>query len=277
MQIGNKAIEQGGRPYIIAEIGQAHEGSLAWAELLIYEAHRAGVDAVKWQYHLAEFENPARKKYWSSVEFSHQDWRKIRAMCAMAKLDFIISCFSLEAVERARTLDPHAWKIPSAPFWLERLQRCAEDGKPMIISTGMSTREEIDRAAVNPIHPIALMQCTSAYPTRLDQVGLNCITELHQRYDLPVGLSDHSGTIWPSVAAMTLGAALVEVHLCLSRAQRIPDGCSSVEFQELRQICEARDALCLMRQPVDKEAMARDLAATRRKYAPYQPTRSEVA
>lgn len=269
MEINGRPIAQGYRPYIIAEIGQAHHGSVAQAHALIQIAKECGVDAVKFQHHIPQEERPDRREYWQEVGLTLQEWASIRRAAQDFRLGFIVSCFSLKSIELMRPLKPHAWKIPSAPFWLERLQLCAEDGTPLIISTGMSTMEEIARMAENPIHPIALMQCTSIYPTPLDKVGLSYVRILHERWKVPVGLSDHSGTIWPSVAAMAQGAPLIEVHLMheVDYPDRTPDAPASLLRSQLAQICEARDAINIMQHDHQhKDVIATELAETRKKY-----------
>lgn len=273
IRIGKSVITQGGRPYIIAEIGQAHEGSLSTALWLMEVAKRFGADAVKWQYHIADEESSSRYDYWKSIEFTFSQWCAIRAEATRLGIDFIITPFSLKAVELARQLLPHAWKIPSAPFWRERLDACAHDDWPIVISTGMSTVDEID--GYIPGTPdriqVALMQCTSIYPTPLDKVGLNQIDKMHLRYKVPVGLSDHSGTIYPAIAAMCIGAPLIEVHLTTSKAlgqdrPRHPDQASSLAAHDLSAICAMRDALGLMRTAIDKDQMAVELESQRVKY-----------
>lgn len=267
IRIAGRTLRQRGRPYIIAEIGQAHEGSFQKAWELMRVAKDAGVDAVKWQYHLADEERSDRYDYWKSIEFAPAVWSILREEHRAADLAFIVSCFSLKAVDLARELGPDAWKIPSAPPWPERLDACMNDGRPILISTGMNTWGEIDEMVKQAKgHHLALLQCTSKYPTPLAEVGLENITGLSAAYGFPAGLSDHSGTIWPSVAAMIQGAAVIEVHLCHSRIQDIPDAKSSLEPVELRQLCAAREAVMLLRVDVDKNDMASQLAATRAKY-----------
>lgn len=267
IRIGKTRIAQGGRPYIIAEIGQAHGGSLLVALHLMAAAKRVGADAVKFQYHLADEESSQRYDYWKSVEFTQSQWMAMRAEAARLEIDFIVTPFSLKAVDLAAQLLPHAWKIPSSPIWWKRLNACpkAIPDLPVIVSTGMSTCDEIDQVA-SLAHPLALMQCTSLYPTPLDKVGLNMIEVMHKRYKVPVGLSDHSGTVYPAVAAMCMGAPLIEVHIKSVENDTFPDMGSSLMIHDLSAICTMRDALELMRTKVDKDQMAAELKHQRVKY-----------
>ena len=143
----------------------------------------------------------------------------------------------------------------------------AETGAPILFSTGMSKRSEIADAVAmfrGLGLPFALMQCTSAYPTPLDAVGLNVIDELRREFACPVGLSDHSGSIFPGMAALARGANLLEVHVTFHRRMFGPDVPASVTFEELKLLCQMRDALETMdSHPVDKDAMAEKLLEMR--------------
>lgn len=275
-------VGRGLRPFVIAEVGQAHEGSLGLAHCYIDSAVKAGVDAVKFQTHIAKAESTldepfrvafsrqdkTRFDYWKRMEFSPEQWAGLSAHAREKNLVFLSSAFSFDAVNLLANLDMPAWKIGSGEFWSEELlQAMLDTGKPLIISTGMSAWSEIlaiseKLEAVS--YPYAFLQCTSRYPTQYEQVGLNVITEMQNRFDCPIGLSDHSGTIFPALAAMSRGASIVEVHLTLSREMFGPDVSSSLSIDELALLVEARDAFYLMdSHPVDKNAMAQELTSTR--------------
>ncbi|WP_199740787.1 N-acetylneuraminate synthase family protein [Legionella septentrionalis] len=133
-------------------------------------------------------------------------------------------------------------------------------GKPVFVSTGMSNYKEIEELVAYFRQKQAnfmLMQCTTAYPCPLEQVGLNVLEEFSKRFACPYGLSDHSGTIYPSLAAMMRGASAVELHVTFSRAMYGPDVAASVTFEELSRLVEAMRAIHVMQSnPVDKDAMA---------------------
>jgi N-acetylneuraminate synthase len=145
--------------------------------------------------------------------------------------------------------------------------RMAETGLPILLSTGMSPWEEID-ASVSYIRalglPLAVFQCTTSYPSPPEKVGLNNLAVMRQRYDCPVGLSDHSGTIYPSLAAATLGADLVEVHVALSREMFGPDVPASVTSQELRQLVDGvRFVDAMLTNPVEKDQIVAEFTPLR--------------
>jgi N-acetylneuraminate synthase len=147
------------------------------------------------------------------------------------------------------------------------LDRMAATGLPFIVSTGMSRLEEIDSAVARIRRhqlPLAVLQCTSAYPCPPEQVGINLIPFLRNRYGCPVGLSDHSGTVYPGLAAATLGAEVLEVHVTLSREGFGPDVTASVTTGELRQLVEGvRFIETMQAHPVDKDGLATTLAPVR--------------
>ena len=268
--------------FIVAEVAQSHDGSLGQAHAFIDAAAEAGADAIKFQTHIAAaestYDEPFRVRfsrqdetrfdYWKRMEFTPEQWAGLAAHARERGLVFLSSAFSLAAVEILEALDMPAWKIGSGEFrsWT-LVEAMIATGKPILLSTGMSRHAEIDEAvAVLARHgaPFALLQCTSAYPTPLERVGLNVMADLAARHGCPVGLSDHSGTPYPALAAMARGAALIELHVAFDRAMFGPDVPASVTFGELRGLAEARDAFSVMdANPVDKDAMAAELEALR--------------
>jgi N-acetylneuraminate synthase len=140
-------------------------------------------------------------------------------------------------------------------------------GLPILLSTGMASLTEIDKAVTlfrSKEIPFALLQCTSAYPSSLEEIGLNVIAELKAQYRCPVGLSDHSGSVFPGLVALARGADIVEVHVVFDRKMFGPDVSASLTFDELRMLCMMRDAVVRMdAHPVDKDAMAEQLRPTR--------------
>lgn len=270
------------RCLIIAEVAQAHDGSLGMAHAFVDTASRCGADAVKFQTHIAEAEStPAepwrtpfsrqdesRFDYWKRMEFTEEQWRGLKEHAAAEGLMFLSSPFSPEAVDLLARVGVSAWKIPSGEVATpDILERLAGTGLPVWISTGMSTLAEIDRA-VQTVRgaglEVSLFQCTSKYPTPPEMLGLNVIDELRQRYGCPVGLSDHSGTIYSGLAAATVGIDLLEVHLTLSRDMFGPDVPVSLTPDELTTLVEGVRFIERARNnPVDKDAMAGALAETR--------------
>jgi N,N'-diacetyllegionaminate synthase len=268
--------------FLIAEVAQAHDGSLGFAHAYIDAAANAGADAVKFQTHIAAAEStPAepwrvqfsrqdatRYDYWKRMEFTEEQWRGLKEHAEKRGMKFLSSPFSVEAAEMLTRVGVAAWKVASGEVNnVPMFERMAATGLPVLLSTGMSPLEEID-AAVERVQaaglPAAVLQCTSAYPCPPEKVGLNLIPFFRERYACAVGLSDHSGTIYPGLAGATLGIDVLEVHVVLSRESFSPDLAASITTAELRQLVEGIRFIETMRSnPVDKNAMAREMAPLR--------------
>ena len=281
-KLGQRSIVPGGPSVIIGEVAQAHDGSLGIAHAFIDAIADAGADAVKFQTHIAAAEStpdePWRVKfspqdatrydYWKRMEFTEEQWHGLAQHAREQGLLFLSSPFSVEAVDLLSRVGVAAWKVPSGEVGtLPMFERMAETGLPFLLSTGMSPLAEID-VAVEWIKakdlPLAVLQCTSAYPCPPEEVGLNVIPFFRERYGCPVGLSDHSGTIYPGLAAVTLGIEVLEVHVTLSREMFGPDVPASVTTAELRQLVEGIRFIERMRaNPVHKDAVAREMAPLR--------------
>ncbi|MCX2837463.1 N-acetylneuraminate synthase family protein [Salinimicrobium sp. MT39] len=257
--------------FIIAEIAQAHEGSLGIAHSYIDALAKTGVDAVKFQVHIAEAESsvhePFRVKfstqdkirfdYWKRMEFSLQQWQELKTHCEEAGVEFMASPFSNAAVDLLEELDLKRYKIGSGEvnnFLL--LQKIAATKKPMILSSGMSSFEELDKTAdfLKDLNvDFSILQCTTSYPTRTENYGLNVIQQLKERYGVTVGYSDHSARIETCIAATALGAEILEFHAVFNRQMFGPDASSSLEIDEIKQLVSAVKNISLAQQhPVDK-------------------------
>jgi len=242
--------------YIIAEIGQAHDGSLGIAHSFIDALAGTGIDAIKFQTHIAEAESspfePFRVKfsysdksrydYWKRMEFTIDEWREIKTHCETSGVDFISTPASLEAVNLLEELEVKKYKVGSGDVgnWL-LLEKIARTGKEIILSSGLSTYKEIENAIDkirNHGNKISLLQCTTKYPTEAKDIGLNNILEFKKRFDLPVGFSDHSGTIYPSFAAVSLGATILEFHVAFDKRMFGPDSSSSLIISEVETLVE---------------------------------------
>ena len=267
---------------LIAEVAQAHDGSLGTAHAYIDAAAGAGADAVKFQTHIAVAESTlnepfrvrfstqdeSRYAYWKRMGFDAAQWKGLADHARDRGLHFLSSAFSVEAVSLLADLGVPAWKVGSGELRSRDLLRAMLDaGGPILLSTGMSGWDDIDDAVQflrSRNAEIVVMQCTSRYPTPLSEVGLNVLDELARRYECPVGLSDHSGTPYPALAAMARGVSVVEVHVTFHRRAFGPDVPASVTFDELASLVRARDAFAeLAANPVDKDAMAASLADLR--------------
>jgi N,N'-diacetyllegionaminate synthase len=268
---------------LIAEVAQAHDGSLGLAHAFVDAAARAGADAVKFQTHIAAAESThdetfrvkfsqqdaTRYDYWKRMEFSPDQWAGIAGHAREKGLVFISSAFSVQAVELLHGLGMPVWKVASGELGSAAiLEAMLATRQPFLVSSGMSGWDEID-AVVARIRggncPFAVLQCTSRYPTALEQVGLNVIDEMRTRYGAPAGLSDHSGVPHPALAAIARGADVIEVHLTLDRGMFGPDVSSSLTVEEFRLVSDFRAALARMAaHPVDKDVVASELAPMRK-------------
>ena len=280
--IGEKKVGAGAPAIIVGEVAQAHDGSLGTAHAFIDAIAKAGADAVKFQTHIAQAESSTREPfrvkfsqqdktrydYWERMQFSEEQWHGLARHATEVGLIFLSSPFSEEAVDLLRRVGVPAWKIASGevsnPFLLNRL---LEDQLPVLLSTGMSGLAEID-SAVEKIKasgsPLLVLQCTSRYPSQPEDIGLNLLSLFRKRYRVPVGISDHSGKIFPGLAAAVLGAAMIEVHVTLSREMFGPDVPASLTTEELRQLVEGvRFIEQAIAHPVDKGKTAQEMEPMR--------------
>ena len=258
--------------FIIAEIAQAHEGSLGLAHSYIDALAKTGVDAVKFQVHIAEAESseyePFRVKfstqdetrydYWKRMEFTPGQWQELKFHCDEAGVEFMASPFSNAAVDLLEKLEVKRYKIGSGEVNnILMLEKIANTGKPIVLSSGMSSFEELDRT-VNFLKKkkveYSILQCTTAYPTQPQNYGLNVIGELKERYNVPVGFSDHSAKLETCIAATALGAEILEFHSVFSREMFGPDANSSLEMEEIKQLVVAvRTIQQAQQHPVNKQ------------------------
>jgi N-acetylneuraminate synthase len=294
--VSTPAALQAGRCLIIAEVGLAHDGSLGLAHAFVDEAARGGADAVKFQTHIAAAEStPAepfrvkfsrqdatRYQYWQRMEFSEAQWRGLAEHARDKDLLFLSSPFSVEAVDLLARVGMPMWKIASGEVSNRPLiEAVAATGRPVLLSSGMSSLGELD-VAVDRVRgagaPLAVMQCTTAYPCPPERIGLNMLAVLRERYRCVVGLSDHSGTIFPGIAAATLGSEILEVHITMSRGMFGPDVPASVTIEELRQLVDGVRFVERMRaHPIDKDVVASDMAPLRAIFTKSVVTRRSIA
>jgi N-acetylneuraminate synthase len=277
-QIEGKTIGEGAPCFIVAEIAQGHDGSLGAAHAYIDAVAKTGADAIKFQTHIASaestpgepfrvkfsYQDASRYDYWKRMEFAPEQWAGLRTHARDKGLIFLSSPFSFEAVELLEKIGMPAWKIGSGettnvPF----LERVARTKAPVLLSSGLSSWKDLDLALAAIAHsgaPAAVLQCTTQYPCPPEKLGLNVLADLRHRYGVPVGFSDHSGTMYAGLAAVGLGAKLVEVHAVFSKECFGPDVSSSITTKELGTLVEGVRFLDrALAHPVDKETMAGEL------------------
>jgi len=252
--IAGRSIGPGNPCFVIAEAGINHNGELPLARELVLAAAEAGADAIKFQTHFPEHEmlrDGATASYVGESLFdllartslTREHHRELKALAESKGILFLSTPFSREAADFLETLPVPAFKTGSGELTNLPLQaHIARKRRPMIISTGMSTPEEIDRTVAcvrDAGAPFALMHCTSTYPTPAEHVQLGCIGWLRERYGVPVGFSDHTLGTHTGIAAVAAGASLFEKHFTTSRALPGPDQQGSMEPQELRDLVRA--------------------------------------
>jgi N,N'-diacetyllegionaminate synthase len=279
MRIGDREIGNGKKCFIIAEIAQAHDGSLGAAHAYIDAVADAGSDAIKFQTHIAEaestidepfrvnfsFEDKTRYDYWKRMEFTKEQWKKLAEHAHQRDLIFLSSPFSKQAVDLLDELDIHAWKIGSGeafnPLIINQLKSTM---KPILISTGMSSKDDvisIKNKFENYLPGYAVFQCTTMYPTPLDKVGLNNLKLYKDLGIAIVGLSDHSGTVFPALTAISRGVDIIEVHVNFDKRMFGPDSSSSLTFDELGLIIKHADSVHHMDcSPVNKDKLSDELS-----------------
>jgi len=247
IKIGNKMVGDGHPAYIIAEIGINHNGELDIAKQMIDAAVHAGVDAVKFQKRTPDIATPSEQQkqmretpwgyityleYRYKVEFTEEQYCEIDRYCQENGIAWLVSVWDQPSVDFMEKFDTPAYKIPSASltdFGLIRKARAS--GKPLILSSGMSTMEQIRQAVeIAGEENLVLMHCTSTYPCEPEELNLRMVETLRRQFpNIPIGYSGHEVGLVPTAVAVALGACVVERHLTLDRAMWGSDQAASVE------------------------------------------------
>lgn len=240
-------------PFVIAEVGINHEGDIEKALQMVDAAADAGAEVVKFQTHITEMEmiptdmKPGKiseERLWDIIkrcELTFEEEKRVQEYCRKKGIMYLSTPFSREAADRLETMDIPAYKIGSGECnSIPLLEHIAAKKKPIILSTGMNDLASVTRSiqAIKKYDvPIALMHCTSMYPTPYEKVRLGAITELREQFPgVPVGLSDHSLNIWTCLGGVALGACMLEKHFTISRSWPGPDTALSIEPHELRDL-----------------------------------------
>jgi N,N'-diacetyllegionaminate synthase len=246
---------------IIAEVAQAHEGSLGIAHSYIEALADCGVDIVKFQMHIASaessdfeefrvnfsYQDKSRYDYWKRMEFTVEQWDGLKKHCEDKGVEFMASPFSIEAVEILERLKVKRYKIGSGELnnYL-MLDSIGKTSKPIILSSGMSDWQELDET-INFLkgykNELSVLQCTTSYPTKPEQWGLNVMLEMKHRFKIPVGFSDHSADIFACLAATALGAEILEFHAVFDKRLFGPDTNSSLDFKQITQLINGVKAI----------------------------------
>jgi len=280
MEIDGRPIGHDHPCYVIAEIGINHNGEVQRAKALIDVAVAAGCDAVKFQARTPELCVPRDQwdrqrelpdgrtvsyidyKRW--LEFGDSQWSEVIDYCAARDMTWFASCWDDQALGRMLELDIPALKVASASLADDTLMRLhAGAGKPILLSTGMSTLEEIDRAVsvLRPANIAAILQSTSAYPVNHEDIHLHVMQALGARYGLPYGYSGHERGLAPTVAAVAMGACVVERHICLDRTDWGTDQAAALEPPGIYRLVRDIRAIEAAKGSAEKRVLACELAA----------------
>jgi len=267
------------KTYIIAEIGNTHEGSLGLAKQFIKTAAETGVNAVKMQTHIFDaeslpdapnppyFKDETRKDYFERTSFTIKEWKELKRFSEQdLKLDFFSSPFSLEAVDILESVGMNTYKIASGEVNnIPLLEKVAKTGKKVLLSSGMSSWLELDEAVktlqFNGCNDLVVLQCTSEYPCPPEQAGLNVINQIKSRYkNIEVGYSDHTLGVAVPLAAVIMGATVIEKHFTLSQKMYGSDAMNSTEPEEFKRLVdEIRQIEIAMSSEIDKDSKVFDL------------------
>lgn len=253
VSLAGRLVGEGHPTYIIAEIGLNHNGDLQIAKQLIDVAAIFGCDAVKFQKRTPELCVPREQwdterdtpwgrltyiDYRHRIEFGPREYEAIDAYCTSKGIHWFASCWDEPSVDFMERFDPPCYKIASACLTDHNLlARKAATGRPLILSTGMSTMDEIERAVrVLPRERLIILHATSTYPCKPDEINLRMLHTLREKFDVPVGYSGHEVGLQISIAATALGAVAIERHITLDRTMWGTDQAASVEPSGLQRL-----------------------------------------
>ena len=254
VRIGNRWVGEGEPTYIIAEIGSNFDGSLAQAKMLIALSKEVGADAAKFQSFLpdkiiakrgfqtkvsfqSKWEKPVYQVY-SEAELPREWLGQLAEYCKEKGIDFLVSPYDMEAVDRLEQIGVSAYKIGSGDItYLPLVEYIAKEGKPIILATGASSIGEIENA-VDAIrstgnNDIVLLQCVTNYPSPIEQANIRAMATLRQRFCVPVGYSDHSQGSIVSLGAVALGACIIEKHFTFDKTREGPDHPFAMDVLEM--------------------------------------------
>ncbi len=257
-KIGNKS-----KPFIIVEACVNHQGNFNLAKKMIFFSKKAGADCIKFQHHIVSEEMLEKNIPKSSnftkplsqvieeTNFTLKQHNSLKKLCEKIGIQYLCTPFSIKAAKELNSINVHAFKTGSGeltnfPF----IDYIAKFGKPMIVSTGMSKPEEIhETVKIIRKHktPLALTHCVSAYPCPYNIMNLDYIKELSNKYKIPIGLSDHTPSIYNALGAVSLGASIIEKHFTFNKKLKGPDHKSSIDKFELEDLVKGVNANFLAR------------------------------
>ena len=247
--------------YIIAEVGVNHNGSIEIAKKMVDVAKEAGADCIKFQTFISKnivSKNVGKAEYQrrqtdadesqldmlSKLELSFDEFVELNEYCKLNEIEFLSTAFDLESIDFLNRIGMNKWKIPSGDITnLPYLIKIAKLNKPVILSTGMSTMEDIQAAILaleeNGCGKITVLHCTTEYPAPYEDVNLKAMDTIKNEFDVPIGYSDHTNGIEIPIAAVAMGATVIEKHFTLDKNMEGPDHKASLEPKELKAMVRA--------------------------------------
>ena len=254
VKIGNTLVGEGEPCYVVAEIGINHNGSVETAKKIIEVSAGAGCNAVKFQkrtvdvvYTSEELARPRESPFGATnrdlkcgLEFGLEEYKEINQYCKELEIDWFASCWDEASVDFIEQFKPPCYKIASASLTDDGLLRHHRKfGRPIILSTGMSTMEEIEHAVdVLGERDLIVLHSTSTYPAKVEELNLKMVFSLIEKYDSPIGYSGHEPGIATTFATAVMGAAMIEKHITLDRSMWGSDQAASVEPRGIRRLVE---------------------------------------
>ncbi len=272
---------------IIAEIGQAHEGSEGLVHSFIDALSEAKCEAIKFQIHLADFESSlqdefrvnfsyednSRYDYWKRTEFSPEQWKRIIDHCKSKKIIVGASVFSIEALKIAKNLEVDFLKIGSGDILFEELvDQISACDIPVIMSSGLSNWNELSEVSSKFINHIknekfSILHCTTEYPTEPKRIGFNNISLIEEKFNIPSGLSDHSGNKLTSFYVLARNCSILEVHVNFDRNMFGPDSSSSLTIKEFKEVMITKKYFQELNTHTNKDFEEEKLSSTKIKFS----------
>ena len=285
IKISNKSFNKH-NPLIIAEIGQAHEGSEGLAHSMINALSEIDCEAIKFQIHLADaessfedqfrinfsFEDDSRYDYWKRIEFTESQWSRIISHCKSKNIIVGASVFSLEALEIAVKNKVDFLKIGSGDILFDELINSVKNLEyPVILSSGMANWQELNDISSKFISHkgkdlFSILHCTTQYPTDPEKIGFNNVKIIEEKLDVLSGLSDHSGNYLTAIFALARGCPIYECHVNFDRKMFGPDSTSSLTINEMREVIKAKKYFKKLNIDTDKDIAEEELSSTKKKF-----------
>tara|TARA_B100000242_G_C43040542_1_gene485424 strand:+ start:666 stop:1700 length:1035 start_codon:yes stop_codon:yes gene_type:complete len=266
-KINKKKIGKRYKPFVIVEACVNHQGDFSIAKKMVYFAKKIGADCIKFQHHILNEEMlkevPKSKNFkvslWEVIKktnFTLRQHRELKILCDKIKIEYLCTPFSIKAADELNSIGVRAFKTGSGELTnLPFIEHLAKIGKPIILSTGMSyPKEIIETVKIIKKHktPFSIMHCVSAYPCPYKIMNLNNINILEKKFGVPIGLSDHTPSIYTSLGAVSLGASLIEKHFTFNKNLSGPDHKSSIDGPELKNLIQGVEANYLARGSLKK-------------------------